>query len=151
MKTISDPIPRTLAKWGPTVDNFRQNGHRASVLAKVLNIKDSVQCPHITRHMPGDEWVIWGIEEGGKPPGPFRPGIELGTPSESGFSERVMTRLQFCLGQAIRAADALQINKQLQLHRTYFLPVGGSRIGYKITTNKYGKMIQMNHTFHYTK
>ena len=130
MKNINDTMPRIFAKSGPTVDSFRQNGHRASVFVSVLNINDSEQWPHITRHMPGDVWDICDTEAFPAAPGtrPILP-VELCPPSESPVSVRLMTRLQFCRGQAIRPAAALHINKQLQGHRTYFFPGGGSRIG----------------------
>lgn len=70
----------------------------------------SEQWPHVTRHMPGND------ETGGV----------------TGLGAKFIIRLQFGRGQAIRCDELLQINRQLHGHRTYFLPGGAFRIGWKI-------------------
>ena len=62
---------------------------------------------HETRHMPGMDG-IGGV---------------------TGEGERLMILLQLGLGQAILWELLLQISRQLQGHRTYFLPGGALRIG----------------------
>ena len=127
---MSDTIPRYLAKSGPTDDSLRQKGHLAREFVSELNMNESEQWPHITRHIPGEDAVA--DDAGGWSP----PALKL-LPSrnkeESAFGSFclfvLMILLQLALGQAIRPAVALHTNKQLQGHRTYFFPVGGSRIG----------------------
>lgn len=58
----------------------------------------------------------------------------VGTGGVTGDGARFMMRLQSALGQAMRCDDDLQINKQLQGHRTYFLPGGAFRMGWKKLT-----------------
>lgn len=59
------------------------------------------------------------------------PGI-VGTGGVTGDGARFIMRLQFGRGQATRWDELLQINRQLQGHRTYFLPGGAFLMGYKI-------------------
>lgn len=72
----------------------------------------SWQWPQVTRHMPGI----------------------LGTGGVTGLGAKLIIRLQLGLGHAMRCDELLQINRQLQGHRTYFFPGGAFRIGcnYKI-------------------
>lgn len=70
----------------------------------------SEQWPHVTRHIPGND------DTGGV----------------TGLGAKLMIRLQFGRGQAIRCDELLQISRQLHGHRTYFLPGGAFRIGYKM-------------------
>lgn len=58
------------------------------------------------------------------------PGI-VGTGGVTGLGAKLMMRLQFGLGQAIRCDEFLQIRRQLHGHRTYFFPGGALRIGCK--------------------
>lgn len=74
----------------------------------------SEQWPHVTRHIPGTD------ETGGV----------------TGLGAKLIIRLQFGRGQAIRWDELLQINKQLHGQRTYFLPGGAFRIGYKNQAEK---------------
>jgi len=52
-----------------------------------------------------------------------------------GLGAKLMIRLQFGLGQAIRCDELLHMSKQLHGHRTYFFPGGAFRIGYENKTN----------------
>ena len=92
---------------------MRQWGHLASALFNVLNRKVSWQCAHVTRHIPG---TLFGATE------PPLAGVV-------GLGARLMIRLQFGLGQAMRWDVALQISRQLQGQRTYLRPGGALRIG----------------------
>lgn len=56
------------------------------------------------------------------------PGI-VGTGGVTGLGAKLIILLQFGRGQAILWDELLQINKQLQGHRTYFLPGGAFLIG----------------------
>lgn len=67
----------------------------------------SWQCPQVTLHIPGIE----------------------GTGGVTGLGARFIIRLQFGRGQAIRWEELLQMSKQLQGQRTYFLPGGAFLIG----------------------
>lgn len=82
----------------------------------------SEQWPHVTRHIPGNE------DTGGV----------------TGLGAKLIIRLQFGRGQAIRCDELLQMSKQLHGHRTYFLPGGAFRMGckYKIKFKniKFAKM-----------
>ena len=86
-------IPRDRAKSLPTEDSFRQKGHRASWLLKVLKRKVSSQCPHMMRHIPGVGLLVKGA------------GLERGLGSDwPGFdpdSVKLMIRLQLPRGHAI--------------------------------------------------
>lgn len=62
----------------------------------------------MTRHIPGND------ETGGV----------------TGLGAKLIIRLQFGRGQAIRCDELLQIRRQLQGQRTYFLPGGALRMGY---------------------
>lgn len=62
----------------------------------------------MTRHIPGND------DTGGV----------------TGLGAKLIIRLQFGRGQAIRWDELLQISKQLHGQRTYFLPGGAFRIGY---------------------
>lgn len=68
----------------------------------------SEQWPHVTRHIPGND------DTGGV----------------TGLGAKLIIRLQFGRGQAIRWDELLQMSKQLHGQRTYFLPGGAFRIGY---------------------
>lgn len=46
-----------------------------------------------------------------------------------GLGARLIIRLQFGLGHAIRCEELLHISKQLQGQRTYFFPGGAFRMG----------------------
>lgn len=46
-----------------------------------------------------------------------------------GLGARLIIRLQFGLGQAIRCEELLHINKQLHGQRTYFFPGGAFLMG----------------------
>lgn len=46
-----------------------------------------------------------------------------------GLGARLIIRLQFGLGQAIRCEELLHMSRQLHGHRTYFFPGGAFRIG----------------------
>lgn len=69
----------------------------------------SAQWAHVTLHIPGTD------ETGGV----------------TGLGAKLIIRLQFGRGHAIRCDELLQISKQLHGHRTYFLPGGAFRIGCK--------------------
>ena len=69
--------------------------------------KMRLQWPHVTLHMPG----------------------EVGAVGLGGAGVRLMMRLQVLRGQAMRCDRFLHINKQLQGHRTYFLPPGAFLMG----------------------
>lgn len=56
------------------------------------------------------------------------PGIDK-TGGVMGLGARLIIRLQFGRGQAIRCDELLHMSRQLQGHRTYFLPGGAFRIG----------------------
>lgn len=56
------------------------------------------------------------------------PGIG-GTGGVTGEGAKLIILLQLGLGHAIRCDELLHINKQLQGHRTYFLPGGALRMG----------------------
>lgn len=73
-----------------------------------LTRKVSWQWAQVTRHIPGT----------------------VGTDGLVGFGVKLMILLQLGLGHAILCEVALQINKQLQGHLTYFLPGGAFLIGY---------------------
>lgn len=64
------------------------------------------------------------------------PGM-VGTGGVTGLGARLMMRLQLGRGQAMRCDELLQINKQLQGQRTYFLPGGAFLIGCNGMGNKY--------------
>lgn len=49
----------------------------------------------------------------------------------TGLGAKLIMRLQLGLGQAILCDELLQISRQLQGQRTYFLPGGALRIGWK--------------------
>lgn len=68
----------------------------------------SWQCAQMTLHMPG----------------------RAGTGGVTGEGARLMILLQLARGQAMRWDDDLQINRQLQGQRTYFLPGGAFLIGW---------------------
>lgn len=53
-----------------------------------------------------------------------------------GLGARLIIRLQFGLGQAIRCDELLHMSRQLHGHRTYFLPGGAFRIGYTRRTKE---------------
>lgn len=57
------------------------------------------------------------------------PGM-TGTGGVTGLGARLIMRLQLGRGQAMRCEELLQIKRQLQGQRTYFLPGGAFRIGY---------------------
>lgn len=78
-----------------------------SVKKRTRNV--SWQKPHVTLHIPGI----------------------VGTGGVTGEGARLMMRLQFGRGQATRCEEDLQINRQLQGHRTYFLPGGAFLMGWK--------------------
>lgn len=63
------------------------------------------------------------------------PGIE-GTGGVTGLGAKLMMRLQFGRGHAIRCDEFLQMSKQLHGQRTYFLPGGALRIGCKTDKSK---------------
>jgi len=111
--SIKKMMARVLANSGPTLVTLRQWGHLASALFNVLNRKVSWQCAHVTRHIPG---TLFGATE------PPLAGVV-------GLGARLMIRLQFGLGQAMRWDVALQISRQLQGQRTYLRPGGALRIG----------------------
>lgn len=50
---------------------------------------------------------------------------------------------QFGRGQPIRLDVSLQISKQLQGHRTYFFPVGGFLMGWRLKASKLGCQSQL--------
>lgn len=75
---------------------------------RTLTKNVSWQCPHVTRHIPGI----------------------VGTGGVTGDGARLMMRLQLGLGQATLCEELLQMSRQLQGHRTYFLPGGAFRIGF---------------------
>jgi hypothetical protein len=52
-----------------------------------------------------------------------------GSGGVTGLGAKLMMRLQFGLGQATRNDELLQMSKQLQGHRTYFLPGGAFLMG----------------------
>lgn len=56
------------------------------------------------------------------------PGM-AGTGGVTGLGAKLIIRLQFGRGQAIRCDELLQINRQLHGQRTYFLPGGALRMG----------------------
>lgn len=56
----------------------------------------------------------------------------VGTGGVTGEGAKLMILLQSARGQAMRCDEDLQISKQLQGHRTYFLPGGAFLIGWKI-------------------
>lgn len=72
-----------------------------------LTRKVSEQWPHVTRHIPGND-VTGGV---------------------TGLGAKLIIRLQFGRGHAIRCDELLQMSKQLHGHRTYFLPGGAFRMG----------------------
>lgn len=49
----------------------------------------------------------------------------------TGLGARLMMRLQLGRGHAMRCDELLQISKQLHGQRTYFLPGGALRIGWR--------------------
>lgn len=61
------------------------------------------------------------------------PGIDR-TGGVMGLGARLIIRLQFGLGQAIRCEELLHMSRQLQGHRTYFFPGGAFLMG--CATNK---------------
>lgn len=75
----------------------------------ILTKNVSAQWAHVTLHIPGTE------ETGGV----------------TGLGAKLIIRLQFGRGQAIRCDELLQMSKQLHGHLTYFLPGGAFRMGYK--------------------
>ena len=99
---------RVLLYRVPTDDEVRQWGQFAAVLLRVLNMKISWHSQHWTRQVPAGARIA-------VPTGPLGP--------------RVITRRQFSRGHAILLDEALQISKQWQGQRTYFLPGGAARIG----------------------
>lgn len=76
----------------------------------------SEQWPQVTRHMPG----------------------MVGTGGVTGLGARLMMRLQLGRGQAMRCDELLQIKRQLQGQRTYFLPGGAFLMGCKAKQNTKG-------------
>jgi hypothetical protein len=120
-KTIMKTVPRVRANSGPTVDSFLQKGHLANWLLRVLKRNESSQWPQVTLHIPG--------VDAGRGLGPLLDRDASPPPRVSLVSERLMTLLQFCLGQAILRAEALQMRRQLHGHRTYFFPFGASLMG----------------------
>lgn len=99
-------MARVRANEGPTDETFLQCGQRASALLRILNRNVSLQCAQVTRLVPGGRMV-----------------------TETLTGPRLMIRLQFGRGQAIRCEEALHIKRQLQGHRTYFLPGGAAFMG----------------------
>lgn len=115
----------------PTEDTFRQCGHLANVLCRLLNCitnkiiissvhfvsslaqllsltkNVSLQWPQVTLHIPGT----------------------VGMGGVTGLGARLMIRLQVVRGHAIRCDEVLQISRQLHGQRTYFLPGGALRMG----------------------
>ena len=69
------------------------------------------------------------------------PGM-VGTGGVTGLGAKLMMRLQLALGHAMRCDELLQMSKQLQGQRTYFLPGGALRIGckYKYEYNEYNQI-----------
>lgn len=68
------------------------------------------------------------------------PGIDK-TGGVMGLGARLIIRLQFGLGQAIRCEELLHISRQLHGHRTYFFPGGAFRIGCMRRKNNYINVI----------
>lgn len=85
----------------------------------------SEQWPQVTRHMPG----------------------MVGTGGVTGLGAKLIMRLQLGRGQAIRCEELLQISKQLQGQRTYFLPGGALRMGCNKTLNSIHKGSYKNSTY----
>lgn len=56
------------------------------------------------------------------------PGMDK-TGGVMGLGARLIIRLQFGLGQAIRCEELLHMSRQLHGHRTYFFPGGAFRMG----------------------
>lgn len=98
---------RPRAKSGPTDETLRQWGHLARALFNVLNMKASEQWTQITRDMPGVKLVGGVMGEGA----------------------RLMMRLQFTRGHAMRIDELLQMRRQLHGQRTYFFPAGAFLTG----------------------
>lgn len=73
----------------------------------------------MTRHIPGND-VTGGV---------------------TGLGDKLIIRLQFGRGQAIRCDELLHMSKQLQGQRTYFLPGGAFLIGFLELRIKLFKMI----------
>lgn len=63
------------------------------------------------------------------------PGIDR-TGGVIGLGARLIIRLQFGLGQAIRCEELLHISRQLHGHRTYFFPGGAFRMGFMMEKRK---------------
>lgn len=103
----TNTIPRHRANSGPTDETFLQCGHLARALLRVLKMKVSWQCAHVTRHIPGT----------------------LGRDGLTGEGDKLMILLQLGRGQAIRWEELLQIRRQLHGQRTYFLPGGAFFMG----------------------
>lgn len=157
-------IPRPLAKSGPTEDILRQCGHRAKALFNVLNWKNWViyeifidfnvttfvsvcqMFVSVTLHIYMSHsvylfyiflFILYQLTKNVSwqwaQPTLHMPGIDR-TGGVMGLGARLIIRLQFGLGQAIRCEELLHISRQLQGHRTYFFPGGAFLMG--CVTNK---------------